>query len=817
MPQDKIIVGDCLVLDPATGRLDVLYQGQTIVKGATAELAYRIGGSPRRFSLGGTAVAFGLSEQRINFGRSDGTVQIEWHIEAGDQPSLSLEVTNISQRPIQVDQFSVLSVTAEDGGAVELGCPTIDWSFYQNGWQSWSPAFARHVTDGIYSYPGTDDYRLKHQPHPLGDADAMSSEWFTVLGSRSQNQDSQALLIGFVTACDQLSEVQLTMERWTLKRLEALCHADGVTVEPGGRLRSERLIVVPHDDPLALLDAYARALGQSMRANGRPQWQVISRLSSASPTGWCSWYYFHGSNTSADVLANLAAIDGACLPLEVILIDDGYQPAIGDWLMANERFPEGMQWLAQKIKAAGHRPGIWIAPFGVAAESRLYAEHPDWVIHRDDGYRSGQQSDSPPLTAWRHQDKDIYALDLSHPAAQEWLASVFRTLAGEWGYELFKIDFCFAAALEGRRHNPEMTRAQALRRGLEIIRQAIGAPSDGARFLLGCGMPLAPAVGLIDGMRIGPDVSVNWEPLWADLASPAAGNALRNTMARAFTHGVLWANDPDCVLARDRYDESDLVLNEMRTLVSLVGLSGGSVFSGDNLPSIRRGRLKYLRQILPPLGQAAVPLDLFERERPELFALPIHRTFGDWLVVGVINWGDRTRSTTVDLAQLGLDPAVAYHAYHYWLRRYLGVVRGRVTVPRHQPHETALLLLKPVSAEPDLLTSTFHITQGGVEVVSLERWKDDAGGQTLVVGLNKAGVQFGKLLFTVPAPWRVIEARVDGRRRGVVPVAEEVVSVGFTLSGRRVVEVQYRTGVASHGLRRAADPRSRGDDPRHAR
>lgn len=766
MPQDKIIVGDRFVLDPATGRLDVMYQGQTVVKGATAEVAYRIGGSSRRFSLSGAEVAFGVSEDRIDFGRSDGTVQLEWHILTGDQPALSVEITNISQRPVQVDQLLVFSVVAEDGGAVDLGCPTIEWSFYQSGWQSWSPAFARHVTDGIYFDPGTDDYRLKHHPHPLGDADAMSSEWFTVLAPGFQNHDQQALLIGFVTARDQLSEVRLTMKRWTLRQLGAVCHTDGLTVQPGGRLASERLLVKAGDNPLALLDAYAGALGQGMGAHPP----------STSPTGWCSWYYFYGLNTSADVVANMTAIDDERLPLDVILIDDGYQQAIGDWLTTNERFPEGMRWLAREIKAAGHRPGIWIAPFGVAAESRLYAEHPDWVIHDDDG---------GPLLAWKHWDKDVYALDLTHPAAQDWLDSVFRTMADGWGYELFKIDFCFAAALEGRRYNPEMTRVQALRRGLEIIRGAIGQ-----RFLLGCGTPLAPAVGLVDGMRIGPDVAINWGPLWPDLSSPAVDNALRNTVARAFTHGILWASDPDCTLVRDRHDESDLVLNEMRTLVSLIGLLGGAVFSGDNLSSIRRGRLKYLRQILPPSGQAAVPLDLFKHELPELFALPIHRPFGDWLVVGVINWGARTRSTTLELARLGLDPKGAYHAYHYWRRRYLGVVRGHVTIPRHQPHETALLLLKPVSAEPDLLTSTFHVTQGGVEVTALERWKDDSG-QTLVVELDKAGVQFGELLFTLPAPWRVIEVRVDGRRRGVVPIADEVVGMGFTLSGRVVVEVEF--------------------------
>jgi hypothetical protein len=53
--------------------------------------------------------------------------------------------------------------------------------------------------------------------------------------------------------------------------------------------------------------------------------------------------------------------------------------------------------------------------------------------------------------------------------------------------------------------------------------------------------------------------------------------------------------------------------------------------------------------------------------------------------------------------------------YHYWRRRYLGVTDDVVTVRRHQPHETAVLLFKPISHRPDLLTTTFHVCHGIVE------------------------------------------------------------------------------------------------------
>jgi alpha-galactosidase len=356
----------------------------------------------------------------------------------------------------------------------------------------------------------------------------------------------------------------------------------------------------------------------------------------------------------------------------------------------------------------------------------------------------------------------------------------------EWGYELFKVDFIFAGGLAGRRHNPQMTRAQAMRKGLEIIRQVIGEDA----FLLGCGAPLGPSIGLVDAMRIGPDVAVHWHPFWGDLSFPAAKNALRNVVTRYFMHGALWLNDPDCLLVRTRDDESNLVLNEMRTMASIIGLCGGMVLSSDNLASIRRGRLKYLKQVLPPFGRAAIPLDLFEREMPGLLALPVETDWGQWLVVGLVNWADRTTETTIDLADLEL-PKGCYHVYNYWRRRYLGTVEDHLTIKRHQPHETVLLLVKPVSNRPELLTSTFHVTQGGVEVSGIGWHGTWEKGRTLVVELEKAGRQRGELLFAVPEPYRVKEVRLNGRRRGVKRVARGVISLGFSLRDRARVELDF--------------------------
>lgn len=673
-----------------------------------------------------------------------------------------VRVTHRGESPIQVEAIDVLAAPVPP-----LGAPAQSWSVYQNGWQSWSPAFARHLDNGLHATPDTPDYRRKHQPHwqPSGDK-AISTEWVTVI-SPGKGDGRASLLVGFVTAAQQLAEIRVHMDA-DVPELTARCHCDGLRLEPGDSLSSETLVLRSGPDPLALLEAWADDMGNQMEARVPPNF----------PTGWCTWYTFYGRDTASDVADSLQAIKDFDLPLDVVLIDDGYQTAIGDWFSPDEsKYPDGMGSVMDEIKQADRQPGIWTAPFGVADGSTLLQDHPDWVL-RDDG--------DEPVLGWLHRGTPCYALDCTNPEVLDWLEETFRRMRQEWGVSLFKIDFLYAAGLPGRRHDPTATRAQAVRRGVKAIRKAIG----GRAFLLGCGAPLGPCVGLVDGMRIGPDVDPNWYPMWRnDLSAVSTQNALRNVVTRGPFHGRLWANDPDCVLVRQRGDDMDLVLNEMRTLAALTALSGGLTLDSDDLSEINPGRLKYLRQTLPPTGVSARPLDLFEHELPRLFVLPVERDWGHWWIAGAINWRDHTTETTLRLADLGL-PSGRYHAFHYWRRRYMGVTDSVLTVDRHQPHETAVLLLKPVSDRPDLLTTTFHVCQGMVEIASYQ--SSIVNSQSTVrVTLEKEGQQFGRVFFTVPKGWRAVEAEVAGRKQAPVTEAPRVISLGLTLEEKMDVEVSF--------------------------
>jgi alpha-galactosidase len=324
------------------------------------------------------------------------------------------------------------------------------------------------------------------------------------------------------------------------------------------------------------------------------------------------------------------------------MIDDGYQRAVGDWLDTNAKFPHGMAWLSERVRAAGFDAGIWLAPFIARPESRLYQEHPSWFVRTEQG--TPRAALWNPTWGWKGL---AYALDTTHPEVGAWLEEVAGTLTGRWGYRILKLDFLFAASVPGVRYESAATRAQALRRGLEAIRRGAGPDA----FLIGCGCPLLPAVGVVDAMRIGPDVAPFWTnwlsrgPL-RDRHGVSTKHALRNILARAWMHRRWWLNDPDCLMVRDR--RTRLTYAEVRSLATIIALTDGLFVMSDRMDTLapeRRALLVRAQELAG--GDANVP-DLFVRDLPEL--LVSRRR--DHTLIAAFNFENHPARRRVDIATL---------------------------------------------------------------------------------------------------------------------------------------------------------------------
>jgi len=339
----------------------------------------------------------------------------------------------------------------------------------------------------------------------------------------------------------------------------------------------EPLIVLTGGAAADLLDEYGRAVKRENRV----------RINGWNPAGWCSWYHYFGKLGWPDVLENLevAAADRASFPFDVFQVDDGYETEIGDWLSAKPGYPD-LEGLAQAIKERRFRAGIWAAPFSAAESSKLFAEHPEWMVAED----------GRPKPCYKGWGRTIYALDTTHPDVKSWLDATFRTLRRA-GFTYLKIDFLFAAAMAGVRRKP-VTPVQAYRQGLRIIRRAAGRD-----FVLGCGAPLLPSVGLVDGMRIGEDTAPYWKTKPSGFQGPNAFFALKNALMRQFMHRTFWLNDPDCLLVRDR--EIELTRNERELYALAAGALDNMVVDSDRLSFLGPAEKDLLRRSLALRGRTA--------------------------------------------------------------------------------------------------------------------------------------------------------------------------------------------------------------------
>lgn len=447
--------------------------------------------------------------------------------------------------------------------------------YLRNGWQSWSETGSRSLDDtGTAPFPSGPWLRGLHHalPEPPPDrAGWHESHGVLVAGAVP---DGPTCLVGAYEDGRSFAVAWARRDGGDVRLELELC-VDAV-LAPGEERELEIVEVALADAPdgspdghavWTLLERFGEAHG---RAAGARVWRPF-------PTGWCSWYHVFHDVCEADVLRALESLTAARddLPVEVVQLDDGFQRATGDWLEANTRFPRGLAALAADVRAAGFVPGLWTAPFCAVGESELFRKHPDWFLGEG----------GAPRVAFVHPawaaDGRVYGLDTTRDDALRHLETLFRTLV-DWGFLYLKLDFLFAA-VHGEAAASGVGPAARVRRGLEAVRRGAGEEA----FLLGCGCPLGPAVGVVDAMRIGPDVAPRWDPDPAAAIPglvptlPSARSAVRSTLARAWMHRRLWINDPDCLLARSR--DTQLSEDERDALAAAIAGTGGMLVVSDDL------------------------------------------------------------------------------------------------------------------------------------------------------------------------------------------------------------------------------------------
>jgi hypothetical protein len=485
-------------------------------------------------------------------------------------------------------------------------------------------------------------------------------------------------------------------------------HPDPFRVQApaGTSISSERLMFAIGSDYHAQLENYGRAIRILHKA----------LVTTPTPIGWWSWTAYYYGVTQNTVLTNAAWLKQnlESLGYRYFFVDEGYQYARGEYATPDGKaFPQGMAYTCHQVEDQGLKFGLWVAPFEVSERSWVFEHHPDWLVHNLAGEPIHIGKVSP-------KTDDLYALDTTNPGAQEYLRYTYRTLVKDWGTHLIKMDFMDSSAVEGVHYRPNTTALEALRTGLEIIRQTVGddvvLDKDGSFMLT--------PVGIVNTGRIGQDTGHTF----GSTHDAATGVAARYYMNRNF-----YVSDPDAFTVSkqvigDRVwhgNKQPLTLDEAEASIALSAISGGMFEIGDDLPALGASpeRLALVRNSdlldMARLSRAAVPLDLMtyrpEDKQPSVFLL---KESPRQQILSVFNWTEEARSHTLRLDTLGLKANGVFTATDVLRGGAVPIESGTlaITLP---PHSVRILKLIDTSVPETAPVFEVHapaVGQAGVLV-----------------------------------------------------------------------------------------------------
>ena len=452
-------------------------------------------------------------------------------------------LTLLPQRPITVEHLA-FTLDVDELTTARL---------FVNGYQSWTDSFEHASSDRLpvltkparfltrkFRVDAYSDVTWMNHPHGKGQFSG-----YTLAYCR-WGQDY--CLIGSLSEDSGFTIIDLNVSQGTVRLRKDL---SGITLSSPLTMTW----VILEGQRNAVFDAYFELQG-------------IPKPSTPIRSGWTSWYHYYQAISEPIILKNLEAFSQLHPHQGIFQIDDGYQAAIGDWLTIDQtKFPNGMKPIADAIHAKGHLAGIWLAPFVAEQNSTLFRDHPAWFL---------KDAKGQPVCAGGNWS-GAYALDLELIEVKDYLRKVFRTVLDDWGYDLVKLDFLYAACMGT---HPTKSRGQRMGEAMRFLRELVGK-----KLILGCGVPLGSAFGLVDYCRIGPDVGLDWEGPWfhryLHRERVSTHTAIRNAFGRSVLDHRAFLNDPDVFLLRD--EGVQLNPNQRELLSRVNELMGSLLFTSDDV------------------------------------------------------------------------------------------------------------------------------------------------------------------------------------------------------------------------------------------
>ncbi len=659
-----------------------------------------------------TIAAIWLDAKRHEIPYTDGmipgtSIEVQWYPAVqGPWTLLKASLVNRGEKPVRLGAFHL----AECGEVPGTGLKDEVYLDSGGGWFAGAQQVTTrmpYVSDaefwgGMYAPQSDIGWAREKLGRDPGPGSNYSFGSVSIYHRASDRSDFFAAFVIPLSRCNAMPIFLNDSESGNLKAVALSNNFAEYELDPAERIETEEAIIRSGGSPELMLEEYAAFCAE--RRN------VVKRCSKPQ-VGWLSWYGYRLTidEQEVDRVADFINREYPGFGFKYMQIDLGYNTDCipGKWFGTNDHFPRGLEYFGESMRKKGFVPGLWSSPVTSAMATPLFEQHPD--------VRYAPPEQAPSLWFWEPRPP-IANLDPTHPAAEEFIRKMIRHFKS-FGVKYFKTDFLGSLGrTDGATpHDRKVVKgAQVYRHAVKLILSELD-PDD---YLYTCSCLSLQSIGLAsttmsacDIANTGFDEEIKKEGKRDKLDFFA--RQLSTTMSRWYLNEKLLIMNPDSI-----HIAPPATLEEARIRVSFVGISGGQVFLGDKFDQATPELRKLVRTALPPYGKAARPVGIFGHPAPDKFPEVYHLHTDEREIFAVYNFNE-TDTIRVDLAKAGLAPEKEYELWDFYNEQYLGRVSGSFEALVPFP-AVRIYALTPATDHPVILSTSFHITQGAVELSDVQ-------------------------------------------------------------------------------------------------
>ena len=430
-------------------------------------------------------------------------------------------------------------------------------------------------------------------------------------------------------------------------------------------------------------------------------------------SGWSDWEYYRIPGKTENAIMESVETFGNMKkdgwPIDSVVIDAGWCEHIYHYDEITSKFPNGPEWLCEKIDDNSAIPGLWIAPWLTTKNSKMAKEHPEWLAI--------DRTTNQPRCIHRSDGEDICTIDYSVPEAVEWFRGQMKMMVG-WGWKYFKLDGpVFSHYLNVRFYDPYSTRYKQINVIMRMLKEEF------SNVLIESEGVYGPAIGVADFHRICQDEHPHW---YGSMGEERLAENIPTTLCSGIFNGRLWAN-LNLLVLRDAptpyYEnileyfvyklpewgqhEHLLTQTELHSAITSAWFTNSAIFYSAPLSLTMRSpyHAECFRRLLPSAGEMdTIPCDV-EKDFPT-----IYKTIcGGKAFMHIYNFDESYKDET------NIPLSGEFHVYDYWNEEYIGIT-DNIKVRDLAPRGCRLYWLTPVEDDIQLVGATAHIAGIGVEL-----------------------------------------------------------------------------------------------------